>query len=151
MVTGRMNVAIRNYMDDECVYYIAQLDAEPWYVVPPGENLVSFGLWDAAGKNLEFPPGARVLHGYLWSRMDTRKRHYELLDLEFATANSARANTSSAWQGFPHVYFPQSMLLHVDFHLQPVISRPRGAGRRSTWGQLSTEDADIITGVVTDD
>ena len=40
MIRGGVNVAIRNYPDPDCDYYIAQLDANPWYVVPPGPNLV---------------------------------------------------------------------------------------------------------------
>ena len=133
-----------------CEYYIAQLDEHPWHDVPEGPNLVCHGLWDADGRNLEFPPGSRILHGYLWSRRDTAKRHYELWNDSFERRHRSRPNTGAAWQGFPHIYFPTSMLLHVGFHLQPVIAQTRGAGRVSTWGQLESEDRDMIIAAVSD-
>ena len=78
------------------------------------------------------------------------KRHYELWNDSFERRHRSRPNTGAAWQGFPHIYFPTSMLLHVGFHLQPVIAQTRGAGRVSTWGQLESEDRDMIIAAVSD-
>ena len=119
--------------------------------VPADQTLISHGLWGADDKNLAFAGGTQVLHGYLWSRRDTRRRHYELWDPAFVQAHSRRQDVAGVrWDGFPHVYFPSSMLLHVDFHLQPVVAATRGGGRYSTWCELSVEDMDIIMGAVMD-
>ena len=145
MISGGMDVAVRNYRDPNCDYYIVRLADEPWHIVPAGHTLVSHEIWDADLNKPEFPPGSRVLHGYLWSRRDTRRRHYELWDPAFVAANARRQNTEQAWEGFPSVYFTPSMLLQVGIHLQPVVASARGGGRVGTWAQLALEDRDAIT------
>ena len=76
IITGGENVAIRNFMDPDCDYYIVQLDADPWMTVPAGGTLISHGLWGDDGENLSFGGGTRVLH--------VRLRHVELVHIEFS-------------------------------------------------------------------
>ena len=87
----------------------------------------------------------------MWSRRDTRRHQYELWDPEFVRANAAKSYRAGVpWEGFPHVYFAPSMLLHVDFHLQPMVGSARGGGRMTTRVQLRIKDADACVAAVTD-
>jgi hypothetical protein len=99
------------------------------------------GLYDKDGEFLEFPEGTRVLHGFLYSLRNKKKRKNELWDLAFAADKPDRLDADRLWSGFPHVYFPVEMLLHVNFYLTPGTSK---TARREGWFILDKRDHEAI-------
>ena len=134
-----MNVAIRNHGAPQNIFYLVQLADVIWLTVPEGAPLVCKGLYNAAREHLVMLPGARVLCGYLWSLRNKREHKFELQDDVFARTGRIDA----PFDGFPDVYFPASMLLHADLHLQPVEQRA-GGGRNQIWSVLTKGDRDEI-------
>ena len=138
---GQNNVAIHNYGDPQIEYYIVILDeTEPWLTV---QNAFECdGLFDPDGNALQFVPGQRVLKGYLYSLRNRKERKYELHDAEYATsAAGSRFDRSRMWAGWPVVYFPPDYLLHVKFHMTPVVSNTQ---QRQKWYVLDKDDRDAM-------
>ena len=133
-------VAIRDYSNDDLTFAIIKLlDTNPVQLAET--ELYCYELSDSAGNALCFLPGDECVVGYWCARKHVARGGYQVIDGE-----KNKFGESEQWDGYPHLYFPKSLILHSGFHMTPYF----GTGRSKECVQLSVADRDTILGRIVD-